>query len=196
MPAIINYKICDQASACGGIDACPVGAFKYNEETKKIEIDNVKCICCGACEKSCPIGAIGVAKTEEEYEELKQAIDEDPRTAEELFIDRYGGDIINEEFVVNFDDIDSIISKSDNLLIELFNDDSIMCLLKSIPYTEILDNTTYTSYVRCNVGEVELSEYGVTELPSMLACKNGKIAKVINGYFEDKNKDQLFKLLK
>ena len=90
----------------------------------------------------------------------------------------------------------TILSKSDNLLIELFNDDSIMCLLKSIPYTEILENTTYTSYLRCNVGEVGTLKYEVTELPSMLVCKNGKVVKVISGYFEDKNKDQLFKLLK
>ena len=41
MPAIINHKICDQASACGGISACPVGAFTYNEETKKIETEDV-----------------------------------------------------------------------------------------------------------------------------------------------------------
>lgn len=90
----------------------------------------------------------------------------------------------------------TILSKSDNLLIELFNDDSIMCLLKSIPYTEILENTTYTSYLRCNVGEVGTLKYEVTELPSMLVCKNGKVVKVISGYFEDKNKDKFFKLLK
>ena len=49
MPAIINHKICDQANACGGICVCPVGAFTYNEKTKRIEIDNEKCISCGAC---------------------------------------------------------------------------------------------------------------------------------------------------
>ena len=88
MPAIINHKICDNASACGGISVCPVGAFKYNEDTKRIEIDNSKCISCGLCAKTCPIGAIGVAKTQEEFEELKQAIEEDPRKPEDLFVDR------------------------------------------------------------------------------------------------------------
>ena len=111
MPAIINHKICDQASACGGISVCPVGAFTYNEKTKRIEIDNTKCISCGACEKTCPIGAIGVARTQEEFEELKQAIEEDPRNPDDLFVDRYGGDIINEDVMIEFSQIDDIISK-------------------------------------------------------------------------------------
>ena len=41
MPVIINHKICDQANACGGIGVCPVGAFAYNDKTKKIEIDKI-----------------------------------------------------------------------------------------------------------------------------------------------------------
>ena len=133
MPAIINHKICDQANACGGINVCPVGAFTYNEKTKRIEIDNDKCISCGACAKTCPIAAIGVAKTWEEFEELKQAIDEDPRSADDLFVDRFGGDIINENVLIDFENLDKVIKENDKVIIELFNDDSIMCLLKSIP---------------------------------------------------------------
>ena len=196
MPVIINHKICDQANACGGIGVCPVGAFAYNDKTKKIEIDNSKCISCGACEKTCPIGAIGFAKTWEEYEELKKAIDEDPRCSEDLFVDRFGGDIINEDVLIDFKALDKIISKSDKVLIELFNDDSIMCLLKSIPYHEILTNSNYTKYFRCNVGDEDVLKYNVKELPSLLLCNNGKVTKVVNGYFEDKDKSNLFKELK
>ncbi len=196
MPVIINHKICDQANACGGIGVCPVGAFAYNDKTKKIEIDNSKCISCGACEKTCPIGAIGFAKTWEEYEELKKAIDEDPRCSEDLFVDRFGGDIINEDVLIDFKALDKIISKSDKVLIELFNDDSIMCLLKSIPYHEILTNSNYTKYFRCNVGDKDVLKYNVKEIPSLLLCNNGKVTKVVNGYFEDKDKNNLFKALK
>lgn len=196
MPAIINHKICDQASACGGIEVCPVGAFAYNEKTKRIEIDNEKCISCGACERTCPIGAIGIAKTWEEFQELKQAIEEDPRNAEDLFVDRFGGDVVNENVLVEVDQLEKVIVKSDNVIIELFNDDSIMCLLKSITYKDILSNCDFVEYYRCNVGEIDLKNYKVKELPALLVVRKGKVKKVVNGYYEEKDKERLFKLLK
>jgi len=196
MPAIINHKICDQASACGGISACPVGAFTYNEETKKIEIDNDKCISCGACENSCPIGAIGVAQTQEELEELKQAIEEDPRNPEDLFVDRYGGDIINEDVMIKYNDIDNIIEKED-CLIEVINEDNIMCLLKSITYNDIMTNSNYKKYYRCLIDEDDdILKYNIVELPCLMLCNNGKIKKVIDGYYEEDEKQDFFNLLK
>ena len=195
MPAIINHKICDQASACGGISVCPVGAFTYNEKTKRIEIDNDKCISCGACEKTCPIGAIGVARTQEEFEELKQAIEEDPRNPDDLFVDRYGGDIINEDVMIEFSQIDDIIAKED-CLIEIIDEDNIMCLLKSITYNDILANSNYNKYYRCLIGDDDdINKYNVVELPSLLLCNNGKITKVIDGYYEESEKSELFNQL-
>ena len=175
---------------------CPVGAFTYNEKTKRIEIDNEKCISCGACEKTCPIGAIGVARTPEEFEELKQAVEEDPRNPEDLFVDRYGGDIINEDVMIEFDQIDDIIAKED-CLIEIIDEDNIMCLLKSITYNEILANSNYKKYYRCLISESDdINKYNVVELPSLLACNNGKITKVIDGYYEENEKGDLFAKLK
>ncbi|MBE5736189.1 MAG: 4Fe-4S dicluster domain-containing protein [Clostridiales bacterium] len=189
----MNHKICDQASACGGIEACPVGAFTYNEKTKRIEIDNEKCISCGACEKACPIGAIGVATTQEELEELTQAIEEDPRKPEDLFVDRYGGDIINEDVMIEFSQIDDIITKED-CLIEIIDEDNIMCLLKSITYNDILANTCYKKYYRCLIGQNDnIYKYNIVELPSLLLCHNGNLTKVIDGYYEESEKDDLFK---
>lgn len=196
MPVIINYKICDQASACSGISVCPVGAFTYNEKTKKVEVDNEKCIGCGACARSCPIGAIGFARTPEEFEELKQAIEEDPRTPEDLFVDRYGADIINQDVVIDFKDLEKTIAKED-CLIEILNLDEARCLLKSIPYHEILQNCPFKKYYRCCVtGEENISKYKVKEFPSLLVCRYGKVAKVVSGYFEEQDKEKLFKLLK
>jgi len=196
MPAIINHKICDNVSACGGIEVCPVGAFAYNEKTKKIEIDNNKCISCGACESTCPIGAIGVARTWAEYEELKKEIESDPRSAEDLFVDRYGGDIVDESVLIDGAAIESVTRGKDKILIELFEDDSIKCLLKSIPYSEILKASNATRYYKCQADEKMQKDYNINELPSLLLFSNEKFIKAIQGYFEEGQKEELFDQLR
>ena len=196
MPAILNWKICDHASACDVRKVCPTKAISYNETTKRIEIDNDKCISCGLCEKACPIGAIGVATTQEEFEELRQAIEEDPRNPDDLFVDRYGGDIINEDVMIEFSQIDDIIAKED-CLIEIIDEDNIMCLLKSITYNDILANSNYKKYYRCLISENDdIHKYNVVKLPSLILCNNGKLTKVIDGYYEDNEKEDLFDILK
>ena len=185
MPAIINNKICDQASACGGISVCPVGAFTYNDKTKRIEIDNSKCISCGLCAKTCPIGAIGVAKTQEEFEELKQAIEEDPRKPEDLFVDRYGADIINENSFILINEIDSKV-KSGKTLIEVIDLDQASCLIKSIPYQEIISNTNYDNYYRVLWNNEIAKKYNLKV----------SLLKKVEGYFEDSQKVDFFKKLK
>lgn len=193
MPAILNYKICDHAPACDVRKICPVQAISYNEETKRIEIDNTKCISCGACERTCPIQAIGVARTPEEEMELLQAIEEDPRNSEDLFVDRYGADFINDDVMIETNDIEDKL-KSEDCLIEVLDENNISCLLKSITYNEILENSTYKTYYRCLVADIkDVEKFGVTEFPSLLLCNNGKLKKVVSGYFEDSDKHELFK---
>ncbi len=195
MPAIINHKICDNASACGGISVCPVGAFTYNEKTKRIEIDNSKCISCGLCAKTCPIGAIGVAKTQEEFEELKQAIEEDPRKPEDLFVDRYGADMINESSFIENNEIDNKV-KSGKTLIEVIDLDQASCLIKSIPFQEIISNTHYDRYYRVLWNNEIAKKYKLKESPAMLCFENGKLLKKVEGYFEDSQKVEFFNKLK
>ena len=137
-----------------------------------------------------------VARTKEEELELIQAIEEDPRNSEDLFVDRYGADFINEDVMIEADMIESKINEED-CLIEVLDENNIYCLLKSITYSEILENCNYTTYFRCLVEDLnQVTKFGVSEFPSLLICKKGKVQKVISGYFEDSDKQELFKQLK
>ena len=35
MSVLINFKICDNAEVCGGIEVCPTGALSWDEENEE-----------------------------------------------------------------------------------------------------------------------------------------------------------------
>jgi len=196
MPVLINFKICDNAKECGGVGVCPTGALSYDNEKETIVIDNNKCTSCGLCERECPIGAIMVAKNDEEYKKLKEEIDNDKRTTKDLFVDRYGASPLSEFFMIDADDLNSKVNNKSLTLIECYNDDSIQCLLKSIQIKEItkdLQNDTLFYKVEAN-NEI-INKYSLKELPSLLLFKEGKLLGKIEGYYEEKDKEELFSKL-
>lgn len=113
------------------------GVFSWGEQG--LMIDNEKCISCGKCEKACMVSAIKVAKNKEEYQRIKKEIEEDPRTINDLLVDRYGAKPIDIAMIGNEDEIEMKMEAKRPMMIELYNEDSIMCLLKSIPIKEIAD---------------------------------------------------------
>ena len=42
----------------------------------------------------------------------------------------------------------------------------------------------------------DIHKYNVVELPSLLLCNNGEITKIIDGYYEESEKQDLFDKLK
>ena len=148
MAVLINFKICDNDKACSGMSACPNNVFSWDEENKTLLIDNSKCVSCGLCEKACMVSAIRVAKNQEEYNKIQKEFDEDKRTINDLLVERYGGKPIDPAMIGKEKEIVLKLNEAKRpLIVELFNEDSIMCLLKSIPMKKIAnlfdENTRY-----------------------------------------------------
>lgn len=194
MAVLINFKMCDNAKECGGIAVCPTKALSWDEKEETIKIDNDKCISCGLCENECPIGAISVAKTKEEYEKTKKEIDEDPRTTKDLFVDRYGAAPLSDFFTTTEDDLKNKIKNDNITLIELYIDDSIQCLLKSIPIKELSkDLPKDTLYYKLESNDKLKKQYKINEYPSLLIFKNNNLLGKIEGYYTTDEKEKLIK---
>ena len=194
MAVLINFKICDNAKECGGIAVCPTGALSYDDEKETIIIDNDKCISCGRCERECPIGAIMVARTDEEYDKLKKEIDNDSRTTKDLFVDRYGATPLSEFFMIESDDIENKVHNDGLTLIELYTEDSIQCLLKSIPIKELSQNLPKdTLFYKAEATEETINKYNINEVPSLLIFKNGSLLGHVDGYYTIDSKEEMIK---
>ena len=170
MAVLINFKICDNDKACSGMSACPQGVFQWDSEKNTLVIDNDKCISCGICEKACMVSAIKVARTKEEYEKIKKEYDEDPRTINDLLVDRYGATPIDKAMIGSEEEIKlKLLEAQRPFIVELYNEDSIMCLLKSIPMKKIADAfDSETRYRKIEVtSDTLLKEYNIKELPCM-----------------------------
>jgi Fe-S-cluster-containing dehydrogenase component len=189
MKVIINPKICDNSPACGGIQACPTGALFWDEGDHKIGYDRLKCIGCGACVNACPVMAIIIAKTKSEEKEIADKIAADPRTEVDLFVDRYGSDIVSTQPT----QIDMAIKTAKQTkgvaVLELFNPATAHCLVTSIPVSEIFAEYNYT-HLKSEPNEQTLADFGITELPSLLIFRDGEQIGKIEGYFENNSSEK------
>ena len=183
---MINHKICDMAPVCGGISVCPTGALYWDEESGRITHDESKCIGCGACTKECPVAqAIRLARTEVEAEQIQAEYDADPRRAEDLFIDRYGGDIVLTKTTESENAIALAAQTSGLAIMELNNDDLIRCLLMSIPMKELFAGHQWKHIKVMNPSEELLKELGISEITALVFFQDGKQIGKVEGYFEN-----------
>lgn len=196
MSVLINFKICDNAQECNGIAVCPTGALSWDKKKKSIKIDNEKCISCRKCEKACMVKAIRVAKNEKEYKQIEEEINNDSRKVSDLFVDRYGAQPIHPAFLIKDDKFNLEVLGSKKMVVaELFNDDSIMCLLKSIPMRSLFAGHSI-KYRKVEVGRALAEKYKIKELPTLIFFKDGGLLGKVEGYYDNKQKEELLKKIK
>jgi len=191
MAVLINFKICDNAEECSGIEVCPTKALYWDENNKTIAINNSKCNNCKLCEKACPVEAIKVAMNDEEFEKIKEEIDKDQRKISDLFVDRYGAQPIDPDTLIKTKDFRQIFKLNKPILIEFFEDDSIECLKRSIPIRELIKHQDII-FRKIKINDQLLKEFGIKKLPALLLFKDKKFVGKIEGYF-DREKGKIIK---
>lgn len=195
MPAIINFKICDNAPECDGPIVCPTKAITWNETKKTLEIDELKCTSCGLCANACPVGAIKVASGQD-FEFIKQEFKRDTRKTSDLFVDRYGAQSTNKTSLISYTYFQSIINKKDLMVFEIFDSASTMCLIKSIPIRELFKKNVLYNRIDTNTDKTLINQFKIKELPCLLFFENGQFKNKIEGYFDTTQKENLLEKIK
>lgn len=189
MAVQINWKICDNDKACGGIAECPTGALYWNEAESTIGINNDLCISCSKCvTNGCPVGAIVVTDTLAAYEQAKADLENDPRDKAQLFVDRFGAAPISDDVLINKEDIEGKVQFGITL-IERFTDSSIQCLIHSIKVDDVRYKLGRTfNYYKCEDEEADET----TEYPILDVYIAGQLKGSISGYYSEDEFDEFF----
>jgi ferredoxin len=157
-------------------------------------MDNSKCTCCGLCVDACPARAIAVANTDDEYNSIKKSIDEDPRTLNDLMVERYGASPVDELILLPISEINLKIENNFGLLtVEIVNDLDTACLIDSVPISELFDDTGYSHYKVTNNDELydEFSKiYNTFEVPTFLLFSNKRLILKVDGVVSNQNPDE------
>ena len=192
MPVFINFKICDNAEECLGIEVCNTGALYWDGKKKSIVIDNLKCTDCGLCEEACEVHAIRVARNDKECKKIEKEIDNDPRKVADLFIDRYGATPIHPAFQMKEDQFEKEILRSVKLTaLEIYNEDTIECLLNSIAIKDLFKDKDIKFRKLIVKDRNLIKKYKIKKLPALLFFNAGKLINKIQGFYSIKQKKEL-----
>jgi NAD-dependent dihydropyrimidine dehydrogenase PreA subunit len=191
MGVILNHKICDNAEECSGIVACPTGALYWDAENEKVAIDNEKCVDCDLCEKTCGVGALRVFHNEDEKIKIEEEIKNDSRKVSDLFVDKYGAmPMKNSPFDILYGFEQEILKANKTAVVEVFEDDSIECLLKSIPIKKLFVNRDI-KFRKTEISDELKEKYQVKKLPCLLFFNKGKLIGKIEGFYGADKKEKL-----
>jgi thioredoxin 1 len=208
MPIAINFKICDNSEDCNGIPVCPTKALTWDKEAKSLIIDNSKCISCGACAKACPVlGAILVAKTEEEYGRVRDEIESDPRTRTQLLEDRYGVVTTDPSLIITMKNFnEEVLNSNDIVFVDFWDAPHRPCRIKAVEFkvlkakADIITKFLSNKELKIKIRKIDVSKnseianrYSVGVVPSFLVFYKGRVIGRIEGRVEQE-KDIIDKL--
>lgn len=192
MPAIINFKICDNSDECGGLEVYPTKAITWNKTKKTLEINESKCIDCGLCTKECPVEAIQIA-TGDELEKIKKEEEKNENEISNLFIERYGATSIDPESLISGAFLQNQIEKKLTLVAEFFDPKTIMCLYKSIPIRDMFEKRILYYKINTEFNKDLVNKYKLSIFPCLLFFKNGQLTGKIEGYYGLDQKQEFIK---
>ncbi|MDH3353354.1 MAG: 4Fe-4S binding protein [Nanoarchaeota archaeon] len=195
MTVQINCKICDNVAECEGIKCCLTDALFWDEENKKISIDNNKCISCKRCEKNCPNKAIKVSSTQEEYDKQKNEIEKDPRKLSDLCIERYGSVIISPEARIEESElIEEMGKQTKPILLEIFTQESVKPIEDCVHIKDMVPREDLVfKKVKIKDKEKIPKEWNVRIFPSLLLFIDGNVMGKTEGYMDYRKKLELTK---
>lgn len=186
MPVLVNFKICDNSPECNGIYACPTGAFHFDRKKETIVIDENLCIECGKC-ACCPAGAIHYAKDESERKRIKKEIEDDPRRVEDLFVNRYGATVLPDFFVIEENAFEKEVENYPGRRVcEIVTEDSIECLVHSIPIKKVLERHREWRYRKMLLKDMDIvKKYNISVFTCLLFFEKGIFIGKVEGYYDD-----------
>ncbi len=199
MSVFVNFKICDNADECSGIEICPTNAIYWDGIKETVALDNEKCISCDSCVYACPAGAIRVAHNEEEAEKIQYDLDNDPRTRKDLLVERYGASPVDSSILISVKDAEEMIEKNISVLaIEIINNDDAPCLINSVPISEAFDLEKY-EYYKVTISDASYlsfaKKYSIHTCPALLIFRNENLALYIEGIIENNDYFQRMKFV-
>lgn len=198
MPIKFNFNICDNSPECSGMSVCPANAIQWDENLTNalgtkgtLYVNNDNCISCGKCvgEEGCPVGAIIFAKSEEELSEFSKDFEIDTYKVESLFVDRYGAEPIDDNICIPFENV--LLKNNEITIIEEFSEDSIQCLITSIPinlivnYVKSITNKN-VEYLKCEAINIDDKNY-----PTLHFYEEDNLIGSIEGYYDNLRLDKL-----
>lgn len=99
---------------------------------------------------------------------------------------------LSDFFIITPKELEEKTKTQNIVLVECYNDDSIECLLKSIPIKELTKNLPdSTLFYKIESDDTLIKKYHIDELPTLLFFRNGKLLNKISGYYTIDEKDKL-----